>query len=110
MLDWGHARSRAGHRQVLDIIRAVGPNTLAYVLPGLAVAAVADVLTGVWNAIRPRSLVARLAAGGAIALSAIPSYWLGYLLAMQAVQRLKLLWSTSRTPPRRTSRICCWLR
>lgn len=89
-LDWGQARA-AGEGSVLGLIRFVSPNTLAYVLPGLAFAAMAGVVTGVWNAVRPRSLAARLAAGGAIVFGAVPSYWLGYLLAMQSIQRLELL-------------------
>ena len=99
-LDWGTARGIA-RKPVLTLIVEAAPNTLAYVVPGVLFAAGSGVVVGVWNAIRPRSLLGRAAAMGAIVAGAVPSYWLGYLLAMQAVQRFELLhfyqWNTAGT-------------
>lgn len=89
-LDWGTARAVA-EGPVLDVILAVVPNTLAYVVPGVVFAAGGGMVVGVWNAVRPRSLLGRVAAAGAVVAGAVPTYWLGYLLAMQAVQRFGLL-------------------
>lgn len=85
---WGQSRTLG--EPVLALIGSRGWNTLVYALPGLAVAAVGGLVTGMWNAIRPHSLLARLAATGAVVVAALPSYWLGYLLAMLAFMHLGL--------------------
>jgi len=90
-LDWGTARAVGAGEPVLELVWNALPNTLAYVVPGVVFAAGGGVVVGVWNALRPRSLLGRAAAGVAIVGGAVPSYWLGYLLAMQAVERFDLL-------------------
>lgn len=89
-LDWGTARGLT-REPVLGLIADAVPKTLAYVVPGVVFAAGGGVAIGVWNALRPRSLFGRAAAIVAIVAGAVPSYWLGYLLAMQAVTRFELL-------------------
>lgn len=85
---WGQSRTLG--EPVLALIGNRGWNTLVYAIPGLTVAAVGGLLTGMWNAIRPQSLAARMVATGAVVVAALPSYWLGYLLAILAFMHLGL--------------------
>jgi peptide/nickel transport system permease protein len=100
-LDWGNAQLFVGgeSHSVTELIRTHGIRSLAYVIPGLTLAAIGGVAMGVWNAVRPHSLAARLAVVGAVVLGAVPSYYLGYLLAKTAVDEFELLhfydWSES---------------
>jgi len=83
---WGQSRTLG--EPVIDLILIRSWRSAVYVVPGLAVAAVGGGLVGMWEAIRPDSVLARLHSGGSVLLGAIPRYWLGYLLAVLAFAHL----------------------
>lgn len=75
------------------VLSAIGDRlliSLAYVVPGLAMAAWGGVAIGMWNAIRPQSIVGRGAAATGVLLGAIPSYWLGHLTILFGIFVLDL--------------------
>lgn len=73
---------------VIDLILTRSWRSAVYVVPGLAIAAVGGGAIGIWEAIRPDSVLARLSSGGSVLVGAVPRYWLGYLLAILAFTNL----------------------
>lgn len=96
-LDWMYAyttfqwgQSRTLGEPVIDLILTRSWVSIVYVVPGLAVAAIGGGCIGMWEAIRPNSVLARLSSASSVLVGAVPRYWLGYLLAILAFTHLSL--------------------
>lgn len=85
-LDWGISFSMG--EPVLAVIGDRIARSLYYLAPGVLLAAWGGLAIGLWSAIRPSSVAGRLVAGATVVLGAIPTYWLGHLLILFALQHL----------------------
>ena len=85
---WGVSHTVGG--KVTAVIADRVALSLFYVVPGLCIAGWGGLAIGMWNAIRPNSIPGRLVASAGVVLGAVPSYWLGHLLVLFALEQLHM--------------------
>jgi peptide/nickel transport system permease protein len=84
-------RSIAHQRPVLDLVLERLPTTMLLMASALALATVLGGGLGLLAGARPGGLRDRLLSAGALALNAIPNFWLGLLLILLLAVKLPLL-------------------
>lgn len=77
-LDWGTSQGTPVTALVADAL----PKTLAYVLPGMAVAGTVSVAAGLYVAFNPRGVVDRVVSGSAYLAYGVPTFFVGALFVL----------------------------
>ncbi len=77
-LDWG----TSGGTPVTSLVADALPRTLAYVVPGMAVAGGVSVAAGLYVAFNPRGVVDRVVSGSAYVAYGVPTFFVGALLVL----------------------------
>lgn len=77
-LDWG----TSGGTPVTALVADALPKTLAYVVPGMAVAAAASVAAGLYAALHPGGVVDRVLTTSAYVAYGVPTFFVGAILVL----------------------------
>lgn len=88
---------------VIDLLAERIPRTLAYAAPGMVLASLGGLVTGMWNAIRSRSPYSRAVTGAAVVVGSFPSFFVGYMVLLFAVYQLRMHSLFSPMNPRRVA-------
>lgn len=77
-LNWGTSQGTP----VTSLVATALPKTLAYVVPGMAVAGAVSVAAGLYVAFNPRGVVDRVVSGSAYAAYGIPTFFVGAIVVL----------------------------
>lgn len=91
------------HDPVIDLLAERVPRTLAYAVPGMLMASLGGLATGMWNAIRSRSPYSRAVTGVAVVVGSFPSFFVGYMVLLFAVWHLRMHSLFTPMNPRRVA-------
>jgi peptide/nickel transport system permease protein len=92
-------RSYQTRRPVADEIASKLPFTLELTLVAMAIAVLIGTVTGLISAIKPHSVVDKIATSGAVIGLAMPNFWLGVLLQLTLSLGLGLFPASGRGGP-----------
>lgn len=100
-LDWGVSPTMG--EPVMDLLAERIPRTLAYAVPGMMLASLGGLVTGMWNALRSRSPAARAVTWLVAVVGSFPSFFVGYMVLLFAVYHLRMLSLYAPMNPRRVA-------
>lgn len=99
--NWGVSPTQ--NEPVMDLLVEHIPRTLSYAVPGMALASLGGLVTGMWNALRSESTAGRAVTWLVAVVGSFPSFFVGYMVLLVAVFHFRMLSLYAPMNPRRVA-------